>query len=130
MHHVCDVGDADAVEAAVAAANEQFPSLDTLVNNCATQQATADDGTTGANSVLTHELAVESWHRLIDVNLTAAFLFSKHCLRTAFLPQQRGTIVHIGSVQGLQSQNGVVAYSASKGALMAMTRTMAVNDKL
>ena len=42
-------------------AAELFPSLDTLVNNVATQQATADCGKTGANSVLTHELSLESW---------------------------------------------------------------------
>ena len=41
------------------------------INNVATQQAVSDDGEHGANSILTHQLSLESWHRMIDVNLTS-----------------------------------------------------------
>ena len=55
--------------------------------------------------------------------MTSYWLFAKHCLPT-FLTQQEGTIINIGSVQGQQSQAGVVAYAAAKGAVASMTRAM------
>ena len=55
--------------------------------------------------------------------MTSYWLFAKHCLPT-FLGQHEGTIINIGSIQAQQSQAGVVAYAAAKGAIASMTRAM------
>ena len=78
-----------------------------------------------------HELPDELWHGVLGVNLNAAFYLSKRVLPA--MVRQRGpdgppgVILNMSSVQGLQSQKGVPAYAASKGALLALTRQMAMD---
>ncbi|MEU6483233.1 SDR family oxidoreductase [Streptomyces sp. NPDC046887] len=110
----CDAADTASVEAAVAYAVETFGTLDVLVGN-----ALGPTGDVPSVTGLTDEL----WHRALDVTLTGAL----RCARAA-LPQLaasgRGAIVHIGSINADQSFGGH-AYSAAKGALASLTRTLA-----
>ena len=66
------------------------------------------------------------WDRILDVNLKSYFLMSKFAI-----PEMRkrggGAIINTASVQGLQSQKLVPAYAASKGAVLSLTRQMALD---
>jgi NAD(P)-dependent dehydrogenase (short-subunit alcohol dehydrogenase family) len=68
----------------------------------------------------------ETWDRTIDINLKSIYLVSKYCI-PEMIKRNGGAIVNVASVQGLASQPSVVAYSASKGGMIAMTRTMALD---
>jgi gluconate 5-dehydrogenase len=96
----------------------QTGRLDILVNNAgATWGAPAE------------EYPVSSWDKIIDVNLTAPFFLSKAAARSFFIPQGKGSIVNVASIEGYQahppSRVGTVAYNASKGAVINMTRALA-----
>jgi NAD(P)-dependent dehydrogenase (short-subunit alcohol dehydrogenase family) len=69
---------------------------------------------------------VEVWDAVLDVNVRSMFLAVKHAV-----PLMRrgggGAIVNVASVQAVATQRNVVAYTASKGAIVAMTRAMAVD---
>jgi NAD(P)-dependent dehydrogenase (short-subunit alcohol dehydrogenase family) len=92
-----------------------FGGIDYLVNNAGIQ--------TYGTVVDTDE---ETWDRTIGVNLKSVYLVSKYCI-PEMIKRGGGAIVNIASVQGLASQQRVVAYSASKGGILAMTRTMALD---
>ena len=68
----------------------------------------------------------DTWDRTLAVNLKGVYLASKYCI-PQMVKRGGGAIVNVASVQGLQSQPNVAAYAASKGALIAMTRTMALD---
>ena len=111
-----DVADEQSVERAVAETLAAFGSLDILVNNA------------GLFSTITRapfdRLDVAEWRRVLDVNVTGAFLFS----RAAWEPMRRaggGRIVNITSGSVWSAPAMMLHYVASKGALTAMTRSMA-----
>jgi NAD(P)-dependent dehydrogenase (short-subunit alcohol dehydrogenase family) len=70
-----------------------------------------------------------TWDRTIDTNLKSMYLVSKYCV-PEMIKRGGGSIVNMASVQGLASQRNVVAYTASKGGVLAMTRTMALDHAL
>ena len=72
------------------------------------------------------DMEEDIWDRTIAVNLKSIYLVSKYCV-PEMIKRGKGAIVNVASVQGLLSQPGVVAYSASKGGMIAMTRTMALD---
>jgi meso-butanediol dehydrogenase/(S,S)-butanediol dehydrogenase/diacetyl reductase len=70
-------------------------------------------------------MSLEDWRRNLDVNLTAPFLLIRSALPQ--LRQHRGTIVNVGSIEGLGSNPGHAAYCAAKAGLHALTRAVAVD---
>ena len=110
-----NVADFAETERAAGEAASSFGRIDFLVNNAGIQRY---------GSVV--DTAEEVWNEVIDTNLKSVYLMSKHCV-----PHMRenggGAIVNVSSVQGLVSQRGVAAYSASKGGSIALTRAMAVD---
>ena len=66
------------------------------------------------------------WDQTLAVNLKGIYLAAKYCV-PEMVKRGGGTIVNVASVQGLMSQPRVAAYAASKGAIIAMTRTMALD---
>ena len=68
----------------------------------------------------------EVWDRTLAVNLKGIYLAAKYCI-PQMIKGGGGAIVNVASVQGLMSQPNVAAYAASKGAIIAMTRTMALD---
>lgn len=72
-----------------------------------------------------HELPVEMWDRIIDVNLKSFFLMARYCL-PQMMERKAGVIINTASVQGLQSAPGVSAYAASKGGIISLTRQLAL----
>jgi NAD(P)-dependent dehydrogenase (short-subunit alcohol dehydrogenase family) len=78
-----------------------------------------------------HMLGEEEWDRVIRVNLLGTFLVAKHVL-TQMLDQpvvdgERGSIVTIASVEGVEGTAGGSAYSASKGGVVILTKNMAID---
>lgn len=110
-----DVSEAQLCATAVGRAAETFGRLDILVNSAGIQRY---------GSVV--ETPEEEWNRVIAVNLTSMFLMAKHAV-PHLVASGAGTIVNVGSVQGFAAQRGVVAYSASKGGVISMTRAIAVD---
>ena len=68
----------------------------------------------------------DTWDRTLDINAKGVYLAAKYCI-PEMVKRGGGAIVTVASVQGLFSQPNVAAYSASKGAVIAMTRTMAID---
>ena len=68
----------------------------------------------------------DTWDRTLSVNLKGIYLAAKYCV-PEMIKGGGGAIVNVASVQGLMSQPNVAAYAASKGAVIAMTRTMALD---
>ncbi len=100
----------------IATAADRFGGLDILVNNA---------GVGGGQKRL-HELDPEEFDRVIDVNLRGTFLCTKFAL-PHFLAQGDGRIVNIASTYGLVGAPKAAAYCASKGAIINLTRQLAVD---
>jgi NAD(P)-dependent dehydrogenase (short-subunit alcohol dehydrogenase family) len=108
-----DVADAGAVERAVADCLSAFGGLDILVNNAAVHFARAID-----------EYTIEEIDWILSVNLKGAL----HAVRSALpaLRQSRGVIVSVSSMTGLVGQANGAVYVASKGALISLTKALAL----
>ena len=109
----CDVTSPDAVKAAVAVAVAQTGKLHALVN-CA-----------GIGHFRrTTEETLESWNRILNVNLTGNFLLCREVI--PHLLDTKGAIVLTASVAGLKSHPYAAAYCASKGGVVMLVRALAV----
>jgi NAD(P)-dependent dehydrogenase (short-subunit alcohol dehydrogenase family) len=78
-----------------------------------------------------HTLPTEEWDRVLRVNLTGTYLVAKHVIN-AMLAQpvvggSRGAVVTIASIEGLEGTAGGSVYSASKGGVVLLTRSMAID---
>jgi NAD(P)-dependent dehydrogenase (short-subunit alcohol dehydrogenase family) len=113
-----DVTDDAAVQAAVARAEAELGPLDAVVNVA---------GITGsADAAACHVTPVDEWRRVIDVNLTGPFLVC-HAALGGMLERGRGSIVNVASAAGLVAFPGRCAYSASKGGVVQLTRSLAAD---
>jgi NAD(P)-dependent dehydrogenase (short-subunit alcohol dehydrogenase family) len=112
----CDVSDEAAVQRAVAAVVDSFGRLDGLVNNAANPVP---------HSGPIEELSLEAWRRITALNLDSVFLCTKYAVPA--LRAAGGAIVNIASVRALQSEPHGEAYSATKGALIALTHALATS---
>ncbi|MEO8033420.1 MAG: 3-oxoacyl-ACP reductase FabG [Acidobacteriota bacterium] len=108
-----DIRDASAHARLVEDVRARFGSLDGLVNNAAIR-----------SDALMYNMTDEQWSEVIDTNLTAAFSITRAAL-AAMMAQRSGAIVNVASLSGLHGVVGQVNYSAAKGGLIAMTRSMA-----
>ncbi|MFE7301203.1 SDR family NAD(P)-dependent oxidoreductase [Streptomyces sp. NPDC057579] len=111
---VCDVGDRAAVEASVDHAVERFGGLDTLVNNAFGCHPDAP---------LFEDTPDDTWAADLDLTLTGAMRCARAALPHLAAADGRGSIVNIGSVNGIQDF-GNHAYSAAKAGLTSLTRTL------
>jgi NAD(P)-dependent dehydrogenase (short-subunit alcohol dehydrogenase family) len=110
-----DVSNASEVKQMVQAALTHYSRLDILVNNA---------GVLLKGTVV--DLAEEDWDRLIAVNLTGVFLCSKYAI-PLMIAQGGGVILNIASTAGLSGGYHHAAYRASKGGMIALTRSMALD---
>jgi 2-deoxy-D-gluconate 3-dehydrogenase len=109
-----DVADEHSVARLVATTRERCGRLDVLVNNA------------GINiRKPVHELALDEWRRVLDTNLTSAFLCSKAAY-PAFKEVGGGKIINIGSMMSLFGASFAPAYGSSKGGIVQLTKSMAV----
>jgi NAD(P)-dependent dehydrogenase (short-subunit alcohol dehydrogenase family) len=109
-----DVRDPDSVRALTEHTVEHFGKLDVLVNNA---------GITAVRP--TEDLPLEEWQRIIDTNLTGPFLCAQAAGRV-MLPQGNGSIINIASLTSKVGLPMRAAYGASKGGIMALTQSLAV----
>jgi NAD(P)-dependent dehydrogenase (short-subunit alcohol dehydrogenase family) len=114
-----DVGVEDQVAAAVAAAVERFGGLDIVVNNAAALDSSSPEAPV-------HVEATELFDRIMKVNLYGPFWFAKYAIPT-MLAAGGGSIINISSYAAQRGVGGIPAYTASKGALEALTRQIAVD---
>src|SRR5262245_48140874 len=113
--HQADLTDEAQARQMVAAALDRFGRLDFLDNNV---------GIGSRGSVV--EESPETWRRVMQVNVEPMFLAAKHAIPAMVKTAGRGAIVNISSISALRPR-GLTTYSASKGAVIALTRAMAVD---
>jgi 3-oxoacyl-[acyl-carrier protein] reductase len=109
----CNVADSAEVTELVKKAQETFTTLDILVNNA---------GVTRDNLMMRME--EKDWDLVLDVNLKGAFLLTKAVTRI-MMKQRYGRIVNMSSVIGVMGNAGQSNYAASKGGLIAFTKSTA-----
>jgi NAD(P)-dependent dehydrogenase (short-subunit alcohol dehydrogenase family) len=113
---VADVTDAAAVGAAVESVVEQLGGLDILVTSAGIQRYGRVTDTTE-----------QTWDEVFAVNVKGVFLAARACM-PRLRRSGRGAVVIVSSVQASATQTEVVAYAASKGALSAFARALAVDE--
>jgi NAD(P)-dependent dehydrogenase (short-subunit alcohol dehydrogenase family) len=111
-----DVTEEASVKNAVCKTIEYFGQIDALVNNA---------GISSPGRTPVEELPLEDWNKVIATNLTGYFLFAKHSI--PHLRRTQGAIVNIASTRALQSESNTIAYSVSKGGVVALTHALAMS---
>jgi 2-deoxy-D-gluconate 3-dehydrogenase len=109
----CDMRDMAAVATLADAAVEAFGRLDIVVNNAGIAPAGRFD-----------EQSQQVWDEVFDVNVRAPAVLTRAAARH-LLPQRSGKIINIASTSGLKGKPTLVAYSASKGAMLQFTKALA-----
>ncbi len=110
----CDVADPHAVETMAREVAQQFGRIDGLVNNAAIQISRPVEETT-----------LEEWNRQMAVNIGGVFLCTKYFL--PHLRATRGAIVNMASVNGVFVEPHCAGYCATKGAIIAFTKAIAID---
>jgi len=114
-----NVSEAGAAEAVVARTLEEFGRIDILINNA---------GTTWGAPVL--DMPLDAWQKVLETNVTGTFLMVQAVGRAMIDAGRGGKIVNVASVAGLVGTDAgvldAIGYSASKGAVIALTRDLAV----
>jgi NAD(P)-dependent dehydrogenase (short-subunit alcohol dehydrogenase family) len=114
-----DVSDPGAVDALFAAARERYGRVDLLFNN-------AGIGVTAPVA----ELSVEDWRRVVDTNLTGAFLCARAAFRVMAAQDPRGgRIVNNGSISAYVPRPHSIAYTATKHAVTGLTRSLSLDGR-
>jgi NAD(P)-dependent dehydrogenase (short-subunit alcohol dehydrogenase family) len=114
VHVEGDVADEETAPRAVEVVTGQFGRLDALVSNAGTMVRKP-----------LRLLSLAEWRKVLDTNLTAAFLFARVAEKP--LRAAGGAIVTIASTRALMSEPNTESYSASKGGLLALTHALAVS---
>jgi 3-oxoacyl-[acyl-carrier protein] reductase len=109
-----DVSRRDQVEGVVSAVTQRFGRIDLLCNNA----GVLDDYTPA------HKTPDELWNRVIGVNLTGAFLFSRAVV-PGMMAQKKGVIINTASISSFVAGGGGAAYTASKHGVLGLTRQLA-----
>lgn len=109
-----DISNTGSAEAIIDEIKNSEGRLDALVNNAAMQVC---------KSIL--DTTVEEWDTVMASNVRQIFIISKAAF--SLLKETAGAIVHISSVHALATSRGIAAYASSKGAILAMTRNMALD---
>ena len=108
-----DVRDTSSCGAVVTQVMDRFGAIDALVNNAGIRR-----------DALLYNMSAEQWDEVLDTNLGGAFATTKAVL-PVMMQQRRGAIVNVASLSGLHGMVGQTNYSAAKGAMIAMTRSLA-----
>jgi NAD(P)-dependent dehydrogenase (short-subunit alcohol dehydrogenase family) len=113
-----DVTDEAAVAAMIAETVERFGKLDILVNNAGTAVVGPPE-----------TISLADWQRVVDVNLTGVFLCAREAAKAMIAAGSGGRIINIASILGAVASEPVpaAAYDATKGAVVNLTRDLAVH---
>ena len=110
-----DAGNPESIECCAQQAVQALGGLDGLVNNA----AVTDSGGKGMD-----DIDLDKWDQVMNVNVRGVWLMTRAC-RAALRDSGRGAIVNLASDTAMWGAPNLMAYVASKGAVMAMTRSMA-----
>ena len=110
------VTDEAAVADLVATTVRDFGSLDISVNAA---------GITGGGPV--HLVSLEDWNKVMTVNATGTFLVGKYTAGAMMNQPRGGSIINVASIEGVTGTEGGSSYSASKGAVVILTKNMAID---
>jgi len=108
-----DITDEESVRKSIEEIINSEGKIDILVNNA---------GITRDNLIL--RMNLEDWQKVIDINLTGAFICSKYTVRH-MVKARRGKIINISSIVGVHGNAGQCNYSASKAGIIGLTKTLA-----
>lgn len=108
-----DLGRHESIPAAVRGLPSEFAAVDILVNNAG---ITADN--------LLARMTLEQWQRVLDVNLTGAFVLTKALVR-GMMRRRHGRVVSVSSVAGVVGNAGQANYAASKAGLIGFSKSLA-----
>lgn len=108
-----DITDEKSVEQSIEKIIEAEGRIDILVNNA---------GITRDNLIL--RMSLEDWKKVIDINLTGAFICSKHTVKY-MVKNRSGKIINISSIVGVHGNAGQSNYSSSKAGIIGLTKTLA-----
>src|SRR6476620_10944160 len=109
---VMDITCQEEVEASVQTILEEWGRVDILVN-CA--------GITGKTNTKTHEVCSQDLHKVFELNFMSSF-YSSRAVLPYMLKANYGRILHLASIAGKEGNAGMLAYSASKAAVIGMTK--------
>ena len=109
-----DISEHSRIEEFVEDVNLELGSIDILVNNAGTNMDN-----------LSLRMKDEEWKKVIDVNLTSTFLLSKHSIKK-MLKNKFGRVVNVTSIVGHTGNLGQSNYAASKAAIIAMSKSLAI----
>jgi 3-oxoacyl-[acyl-carrier protein] reductase len=112
---VADVSEEAQVEALVRDVTAAFARIDILINNVAISD--------NKNML---DITKAEWDRVIGVTLTGPFLMSQYVARAMVAQKSGGTIVNVGSTSGYFGRPRAIAYTAAKGGVRNLTRSMAI----
>ncbi|MGC2384048.1 MAG: SDR family NAD(P)-dependent oxidoreductase [Nitrososphaeraceae archaeon] len=110
----CDISNTESVKNLVAKTLEAFGTIDILVNNAGILSQKPISGTSD-----------EEWNSVINTNLKGPFLLTREVL-PIFEKHDKGKIVNIASIAGIIGYENLSAYCSSKGGIIAMTRSLAL----
>lgn len=112
----CDVSVKKEVDSAVDKAIESLGRIDVLISNAGVQGELKEP----------EEYSVEEWQEIVDLNVNGSFYMIQAAGKN-MIPRKKGRIIIISSIGGLRGGNGnMLPYSTTKGALVAMTRALAM----
>lgn len=115
FHEICaNVGDAAALTEVITAAVTEAGSFDILVNNAGITR----DG-------LSFRMKMEDWTDVLNVNLTGTFVITQIVSNAMLKAKRGGSIINMSSIVGVHGQGGQVNYAASKGGLIAYSKSLA-----
>ena len=112
----CDVSIPEQVQAAVAQALQAFGRIDCAFNNAGVENKAA----------LLHEIELEEWDRILNINLRGAFICMKHEI-AQMVRQGGGVVVNTSSGAGIRGVAGGASYAASKHGMIGMTKSAALD---
>ncbi len=113
---VCDLSQADQMATCFADTEREHGAVDILVNNAGTTRRAP-----------AHELSLEDWQIVLDVNLTAVFGMSQAFARSRITAKKPGKIINIGSLMSSTTRKDNAPYAASKGGILLLTKALAVD---
>ncbi|XP_054850074.1 uncharacterized protein LOC129339518 [Eublepharis macularius] len=115
FYQVCDVTNEADIQRLILVTIERYGCLDCLVN-------TAADGETGTID----DVTAEDFRNHMEINVVSCLLTSKYAL--PYLRETRGNIINIGSLRAVIGGKNVLSYASSKGAVIAMTKALAIDE--
>jgi NAD(P)-dependent dehydrogenase (short-subunit alcohol dehydrogenase family) len=116
----CDVSNWADVRSMVEVALREWGRIDVLYNNAAATRLCNEKDRAA------HELDEHVWDRQIDITLKGVYLCSKACVPT-MLEHGRGVILNVSSCDAILPEGGFDSYTAAKGGVISLTKSMAVN---